>query len=140
MASGVATHQEGNVKYTANYSVDPSGFGYSIITDDIKADFKFLIEDLPKKLDDAMEEFKKIDTIDTTFEFGDVKDLSAARDELQQDINNLKTSLSELHSAFMTDIDNINYELEYNFGWVLIGEVKGSTRSETVPEPTTTDN
>ncbi len=130
-----ATRTSGNTKETANYDVDPSGFGYTIINDGIREEFEFLTNELPTKLDEVMTEINNAAAIDTAFEFNDVKDLSVARDELQTDINNLKTELSNLYSAFMTDIDNINYELEYNFGWVIIGEVKGKTVTETVAEP-----
>ncbi len=135
-----ATRQTGNTKETANYTVDPSGFGYSVINDSIKSDFNFLVNELPQKLDEAMTEIQNATAIDTAFDFengSSVKDISVARDELQTDVNNLKTELNNLYQAFMTDIDNINYELEYNFGWILIGKVKGRTTSETVEEPAT---
>ncbi len=120
---------------TATYSCDTSGFGYSIITDDIKNDFNFLINELPQKLDNAMTELNNAAAIDNAFDFENqarVHDLTVARDEIQRDINALKNELSLLHSAFMTDINNINLELEYNFGWILIGEVKGSSRTEVI--------
>ena len=40
-------------------------------------------------------------------------------EEIKNDVSLLKTELDTLHAAFMTDIDNINAELEVNFGhWV----------------------
>ena len=40
-------------------------------------------------------------------------------EEINQDVSKLKSQLDTLHAAFMTDIDNINAELEVNFGhWV----------------------
>ncbi len=134
-ASNTATQVDGNSKTTANYSVDTSGFGYSIITDDIRTDFDFLINSLPNKLDEVLKELDSAVSISDGFYFegsGQENDISKARDEIKTDIENLKTSLADLHSAFMTDIDNINAELEYNFGWIIIGEVKGSQRTETV--------
>lgn len=130
-----ASNLDGSTKTTATYSCDTSGFGYSIITDDIRKDFDFLISALPNKLDEVMSEINSSAKISDAFliENGSsFNDLSIVRDELQKDINTLKTELSTLHSAFMTDIDNINMELEYNFGWIVIGKVKGSQRTETV--------
>lgn len=138
-ATRSGSNTEGNKKTTATYSCDTSGFGYSIITDDIKSDFNFLINELPQKLDNAMTKINDAAAINNAFYFENgsvVSDLSAARDEIQSDINSLKTELASLHSAFMTDIDNINMELEYNFGWIIIGEVKGSKRTVTIEEPT----
>ena len=54
---------------TATYSCDTSGFGYSIITDDIKNDFNFLINELPQKLDNAMTELNNAAAIDNAFDF-----------------------------------------------------------------------
>ncbi len=139
-ASKTASNTEDKKKTTATYSCDSSGFGYSIITDDIRGDFDFLINDLPQKLDNAMAEINDAAAITDAFYFenqSSVGDLSVARDEIQTDINNLKRELSLLHSAFMTDIDNVNMELEYNFGWIIIGEVKGSQRTEVIESETT---
>lgn len=139
-ATQTASKVDGTTKTTATYSVDTSGFGYSIITDDIKADFDFLINDLPQKLDNVMAELNNATNIDDAFYFengNNVKDLALARDEIQKDVNNIKTELNNLYNAFMMDIDNINAELEYNFGWIIIGDVKGSQRDEVVPQETT---
>lgn len=132
--SDTASRTVGNKKETANYSVDTSGFGYSIITDDIKADFNFLTNEIPAKLDEMLTEFDSASN-SGAFEIigsSSVKDLSDAKTELDTDVTNLKRSLSTLHQAFMTDIDNINKELEYNFGWIKIGNVKGSVRTTTI--------
>jgi hypothetical protein len=135
MASG--SGQVGNKKCYANYSVDASGMGYSIITDDIKADFNFLVDDMPNKLDEVGNYIEQAASINDAFYFengGAVSDITEAADFLKTDIENLKISLADLHTAFMTDIDNINKELEYNYGWLIIGEPKGSHRTETVEE------
>lgn len=137
------TNIDGDTKSTATYSCDTSGFGYSIITDDIRGDFDFLINELPQKLDNAMTEINNAADITDAFYFenqSSVEDLSAAKEEIQQDINNLKRELGLLHTAFMTDIDNINMELEYNFGWPVIGEVKGSVRKEKIETEVPTDS
>ena len=51
-----------------------------------------------------------------------------------KDIENLKISLADLHTAFMTDIEQINAELEYNYGWLIVGHAKGSVRTENIEE------
>ncbi len=131
------TGVSGNKKGTAEYSVDASGMGYSIITDDIKADFDFLIQDLPNKLDEVSNYINQAAGVTDAFYFegsGTVQDISEAADKLNTEINDLKGTLNDLHSAFMTDIDQINAELEYNYGWVVIGHPKGSVRTETIDE------
>ncbi len=137
MASGsrTETHVEGNVKTTYSYSIDTSGFGYSIIDDEsgIRDDFKFLIEEMPNKLTEIQRYLDTALGITTAFEFNDVKDVSNAVTELTADINSLKGTLVDLFNAFMIDIDNVNAELAYNFGWVRIGKIKGSQRSENIP-------
>ena len=46
-------------------------------------------------------------------------DINHVYEEIKTDVSELKTQLDTLHAAFMTDIDNINAELEVNFGhWV----------------------
>ena len=48
--TGTAENTEGKKKTKAKYTVDSSGFGYSIINESIKNDFDFLINDIPNKL------------------------------------------------------------------------------------------
>lgn len=136
-ASNTGTNISGNKKSTATYRCDTSGFGYTKITDDIKNDFNFLINELPQKLDNAMKELNSAADIETAFYVENqsmVNSIKSAKDEINNDINSLKRELELLHSAFMKDIDNINAELEYNFGWIIIGEVKGSTRTEIIED------
>lgn len=137
-ASNTASNVDGNKKTTASYSVDTSGFGYSVITDDIKGDFDFLINSLPNKLDEIVNELNAAASVSDAFYFDGTSSISDAYEEIKNDVANLKSSLANLHSAFMTDIDNINAELEYNFGWIIIGKVKGSERTETIETTTTT--
>ena len=127
----------GDKNVTASYDVDTSGMGYSIITPEIAADFDFLISDLPNKLDEVANYIDQAAGISDAFYFenGDtVQDISEAAEELKNDINNLKGTLSTLHSAFMTDIDEINAELEYNYGWVNVVKPKGSYKVDKVEE------
>lgn len=134
-ASGSDSRVSGNTKTTAHYSVNTSGFGYSKITDDIKGDFDFLINDIPTKLDTCITELETANGY-AAFNFegsgGSEKDLSKVLDEIKLDVSNLKNELSTLHQAFMNDIDDINAELEYNFGWIMIGSVKGTERTEII--------
>ena len=55
-----------------------------------------------------------------------------------EDINNrvsyIKNELSRLHEAFMVDIDEVNAELEYNFGWPIFGHVHGTQVTEDVED------
>lgn len=140
-ATKTATKVDGTTKSTATYSVDTSGFGYTKIESDIKDDFKFLVSSLPDKLNDVVQELDCAAAINDAFyvEGSSIEtDISKARDEIKNDIEKLKSSLCELYSAFMTDIDNVNAELEYNFGWIIVGKVKGSVRTEATPEKSTT--
>lgn len=139
-ASNTATRTVGNKKTTASYRVDSSGFGYSTLTADFKAEFNFLINDMPNKLDEAMREIEAASNITDAFVFSggaSATNISAARDELSTDINALKSALTELHSAFMTDIDNVNAELTYNFGWIIIGNCKGTEKTSTIETQST---
>jgi hypothetical protein len=131
------TETTGDNKVTASYDVDTSGMGYSIITPDIAADFDFLTGDLPNKLDEVAGFIQDAAGISDAFYFenGDtVQDISEAAEKLTNDINNLKGTLSTLHSAFMTDIDQINAELEYNYGWVTVVKPKGSYKVDKIEE------
>lgn len=131
------TGVSGNKRGTANYTVDASGVGYSIITDDIKADFDFLLQELPNKLDEVSDEINQAAGITDAFYFengSSYQDISEAAEKLNTEINNLKGTLGDLHSAFMTDIEQINAELEYNYGWLIVGHAKGSVRTENIEE------
>lgn len=136
--SGSQTQTEGNKKITANYSVDTSGFGFSIITDDIRNDFNFLTGDMYTKLDEASALLKTAAENQSAFYVdgsgGSVTDLSLAQQEIDRDINTIKTNLQSLRDAIDTAIDQVNAELEYNFGWIIIGETKGAVRTEEIPE------
>lgn len=136
--SGSQTQTNGNQKITANYSVDTSGFGFSIITDDIRNDFNFLTNEMYTKLDEAANFLKLAAENQNAFYIngsgGNVTDLSLAQQEINNDINTIKNNLQNLRNAIDTAIDQVNAELEYNFGWIVIGETKGSVRTEEIPE------
>lgn len=135
--TGTAENTEGKKRTKAKYTVDSSGFGYSIINDSIKNDFNFLINDIPHKLDEFMTYVSNACEIDDAFyaENGtSVSDMNEAKLELQRDVNALKTELVNLYNAFMVDIDEVNAELEYNFGWPIFGHVRGTQVTEDVED------
>jgi hypothetical protein len=139
-SSGSGSHLDGTTKTTVGYSIDTSGIGYSEISPDIREDFAFLVNDLPDKLDEVMKEIDSAASITDAFTFEPgtaVVDISKAQTELKTDISNLKSALAELYAAFMNDIDKINDELEYNYGWIIVGDVKETSRqTEEVPTET----
>ncbi|MGN1337493.1 MAG: hypothetical protein ACI4WW_03360 [Candidatus Coprovivens sp.] len=135
--TGTAENTEGKKKTKAKYTVDSSGFGYSIINESIKNDFDFLINDIPNKLDEFMTYISNACEIDDAFyaENGQsVSDMNEAKLELQKDVVAIKNELSRLHEAFMVDIDEVNAELEYNFGWPIFGHVHGTQVTEDVED------
>jgi len=137
MATNSGVIDDGKTKATANYTVEKGGMSYSIITDDIKAEFDFLTNEMPNKLDEAMGYIDTAAGVGEGFLFSNgetVSNIEKAQTKLKEEINNLKTSLATLHHAFMVDIDNVNAELEYNFGWVLIGKCKGHCTRESIED------
>ena len=68
-SSGSGSHQDGTTKTTVGYSIDTSGIGYSEISPDIREDFKFLINELPDKLDEVMKEIDSAASITDAFTF-----------------------------------------------------------------------
>lgn len=114
---------------TYEYSCgNKSGFEYYVLGDDIKAEFDFLkgnntsTSSIAGNLDEMMIHLKTATSNADAFYFengASVSDLSALYTEIEKDVNALKDNLNVLHSAFMTDIDNVNAELDKNFGyWV----------------------
>ncbi|HAB65736.1 MAG TPA: hypothetical protein DCE23_00065 [Firmicutes bacterium] len=124
------TGQNGDVDVT--YSCDTEGIGYSIITDDIRGDFGFLINELPSALREVDSTLAKAASITDGFDFDGLRDISSAYQEVRSDINQTIGLLKKLHSAFMLDIDNVNAELQNNYGWVIGGHLdkKESKREE----------
>ena len=108
----------------SKYSCTKKNMQYTIISDEIKKDFDFLLSTgtLGNKLDEMLNYLNTAAGITNAFYFengGSVQDINHVYEEIKNDVSQLKTDLETLHSAFMTDIDNINAELEVNFGhWV----------------------
>jgi hypothetical protein len=97
---------------------------YTIISDEIKKDFDFLLSSntMGNKLDEMLNYLNTAAGISNAFYFengGSVQDINHVYEEIKNDVSQLKSDLDTLHAAFMTDIDNVNAELEVNFGhWV----------------------
>ena len=108
----------------SKYSCKKKNMQYTIIGESIKKDFDFIKSDgaIAQKLDEMVNYLKNAAAITDGFYFengGNVNDVNEAYEEIKTDVGKVKDELGRLHSAFMTDIDNINAELEVNFGhWV----------------------
>lgn len=108
----------------SKYSCTKKNMQYTIISDEIKKDFDFLLSTgaMGNKLDEMLNYLNTAAGITNAFYFengGAVSDINHVYEEIKNDVSLLKTELDTLHAAFMTDIDNINAELEVNFGhWV----------------------
>ena len=102
------------------YDVQVDGVKYTVIGENIKSDFDFLIKDIPNLLEEAKKKFDEATSTSTAFYFENnykidgflAKECLSIRDDINKAIEQLNT----LHKALITDIDNINAELEYNFG------------------------
>lgn len=120
-STGSATIQDGKTKVT--YSCTQQNMSYTIIGDNIREDFKFLIKNdvnaIPGILNEALETFKTASEINDAFYFengGSVNDLSAGFNDVKNDVVALNAQLESLYSALMKAIDNVNAELATNFG------------------------
>ncbi len=111
---------DGNTKTTSKYVCESADLKYTIIGENIKEDFNFLINDIPNKLDEALNELKAAAAITNAFYLENgttVSDISKSYDTMFIHVSALKSSLEVLYSSFMKDIDNVNAELENNFGY-----------------------
>lgn len=111
---------EGNVKTTTKYTCESADLSYTIIGDNIKGDFNFLTNTIQNKLDEMITELQAAASINDAFHFengASVSDINKAYEEIKSDVSSAKELLDSLHSVFMTDIDNVNAELENNFGY-----------------------
>lgn len=114
---------------TYEYSCgNQSGFEYYVLGDDIRAEFDFLkgsgtgTATIAGNLDEMLKYLKTATSNTNAFYFENgstVQELESTYLEIEKDTNDLKSNLDVLHAAIMTDIDNVNAELDANFGyWV----------------------
>lgn len=121
MASTTTTQTNSNgTTTTTKYSCNKSSMAYTIIGEDIKADFNFLLpgNEMCNKLDEVLMHLKNAAGVEAFDIDGKYKDIQHVYTEIEKDVTELKNGLSTLYNAFITDIDNVNAELEVNFGHV----------------------
>lgn len=118
------TSISGKTKTTTKttYTCTEEGFAYTIIGEDIKADFDFLKSDnvIGQKLDEMLNYIKTAADIDDAFYFengSSVYDILHVYDEIKKDVEENKKCLDTLNAAYITAIDNVNAELKTNFGY-----------------------
>lgn len=113
---------------TYEYSCgNQSGFEYYVLGDDIRKEFDFLKSSavgnntIAGNLNEMMNYVKSASSNSSAFlisgNSGTESDLNKFQSEMEQYVNDLKSCLDTLHSAVMTDIDNVNAELDANFGY-----------------------
>ena len=108
-------------KTTVTYTCEVKDMQYTVIGDNIKNDFKFLIDDIPSLLETSLTYLNQATEIKDAFYFENnakVQDLTHVYEEINQDIKQLNQELADLHAALITDIDNVNAELASNFGHI----------------------
>ena len=117
-----STSGDTTTKTSTTYSCTEESFAYTIIGEDIKADFNFLKSDdvLGQKLDEMLNYVKIASEISDAFYFengASVYDIVHVYEEIKKDVEDNKNSLDTLYQAYMTAIDNVNAELKLNFGY-----------------------
>lgn len=117
---------------TTKYSCEKKSMQYTIIGEDIKADFNFLLpgNEMCNKLDEVLLHLKDAVAVEAFDINGAYKDIQHVYDEIEKDVTELKNGLSTLYNAFITDIDNVNAELEVNFGHVAFYECNKASKTE----------
>lgn len=108
-------------KTTVTYTCEVKDMQYTIIGENIKNDFKFLVEEIPSLLQQALNYLNQAANIKDAFYFENnskVQDLIHVYEELNQDVNQLNQDLTTLHTSLIKDIDNVNAELASNFGHI----------------------
>lgn len=129
----------GNTKTTSKYTCESANLSYTIIGDNISEDFEF-INTISTKLDEMLKKLESASSITDAFDIengGHVSDITKAYNEIKSDVQLMKSGLSTLHSAFMTDIANVNAELENNFGyWAFNKPRLAGKTTETIETPT----
>lgn len=136
MATYVHTQNNGETTTKTTYSCSQKNMQYTTIGEDIKKDFDFLLESggICTNLNLMLSQLEQAANITTAFLFengGSESDIQHVYEEINEDVTRLKEQLVSLHTAFMTDIDNVNAELEINFGHWVGTNVKAG-RKETI--------
>lgn len=128
------TNNGTTTKTTVKYNAEKKAFAYTIIGDDIKADWDFLqpTGEIMNYMNEFLSYIQAAGAVTDAFNFNDThRDIADLYTELEADVKDLESSLQTLHSAFMTDIDNVNAELKTNFGYWVGGTVNEASRTTT---------
>ena len=105
---------------------DQTGFEYYVLGDDIRKEFDFLkssgtgTSTIAGNLDEMLKHLKVATSNTDAFYFENGSTITDFNDvylEIEKDVKDLKSGLDVLHKAIMTDIDNVNAELDKNFGY-----------------------
>ena len=110
-----------------NYKVTVKDWQYTIIGENIRKDFDFIIDKIPEKLQEALKNLEDVAAINDAFYIEStnvVSDLSHVYDEIKEGIEKAKQMSETLHGNFIDAIQNVNKELRNNFGWEYIGKGK----------------
>lgn len=131
----VDVQDNGETTTKTTYSCTKKSMQYTIIGEDIKKDFDFLLPTggICTNLDLMLAELQKAANVTDAFYFENgavTQDVQHVYEEIKADVSRLKEQLAILHRAFMTDIDNVNAELDFNFGHFVGVKVK-AIREET---------
>lgn len=128
-----ATKSDGTTKYTATVTASADPISYENLTADVNSNFEFLKNEIQTKLDEVMKEIDDTLAIDA-FVFDSVKDLSKAKEELDQLVSTLKSDLDTLCSTFESDINAVVAEVDNNFKWANKCDVNISIDTEPIPQ------
>ncbi len=114
----MARTEDKDYKYTAT----EENLKYTVIGDNIKSDFDFLTDSASESgicywVGEAEKHIKEAASR-LPFHVGSFKDIDHAYNQLIPEFEGLKAGLGELRTAIGVDIDNINAELELNFGYI----------------------
>lgn len=131
------TTTNGDTTISTEYSCDKKSFAYTTISDDIKIWFDFLLENgsICNNLNQMLNYLQSAADIQTGFNIscdaGSSKDIQHVYKQINEEVNKLKSSMVELHNALDKDVDNINAELEVNFGYWTGYDVKAGKTTTT---------
>lgn len=131
------TTTNGDTTISTEYSCDKKAFAYTTISDDIKIWFDFLLENgsICSNLNQMLTYLQAAADIQNGFEIkseaGNSKDIQHVYKQINSEVAKLKKSMVELHNALDKDVDNINAELDVNFGYWTGYDVKAGKTTTT---------